>query len=1001
MFYQILICKILCKRSKQLCVGFVSTLFFSQLLVAQTGKLTGKIIDAANNEALMGANVTVKETKYGKSSLADGTYTITLPVGTYIVSFSHAGYQSKNLTGVVITQAQPTVLDVIMQAGTNKLAGVVITSTVKKEAQSSLYSAQKRSAAASDGISIEAIRKTPDNNAGQILKRVVGLNVQDNRFVVVRGLNDQYNQTMLNGVPMTSTETNRNAFAFDLIPAAVIDNITVNKTATPDMPGNFAGGIVQVNTKDFPLKDFYAVTLQTGFSAQTLGKDFYADKRNKLSVIGLEESTLQLPKDFPTGTSQVPIFYLSQQERVRYLKTLTNNLAPLNNGHSGLNESFQLGWGKSVKLKNDNQIGIVAAISQRKVELIESETTSRDPIFSTGLLPDIIYGLGYYSENMRYRYSVDIGGVVNLAYRFGNSKITLKNLYSQVLNNLFIDRPEVRFGNPDYLNIQDQKYIGLTFLDEKKSILNSTLAGEHRTGKNNETRLDWNVNATANNTNIPDTRNFVFGLKDSVRRIVEPGSSNFSYSGALSAASRAWSQNKDFIYGGAFNITTPFNFLGNKHLFKTGMLFQNRQRKATGTVIPVENTISTSIDSIFAASSYAPGATDVTTRLAATASTSSNYNAGSSLLAAYESIENKIGKKIRVIWGVRMENYQQTIAVYTPFFLRDFQQPLQQTAQFGARSVVNILPSVNFIYSPVASINIRAAYSNTVIRPELKDLASFVRYDYENFSLTQGNQFLKSSSITNYDVKFEWFPSSGEIVTVAGFYKNLKDPIEYAKGRTGDDVGRFRIPVNAGDAYVKGAEVEVRKKLDFIPIAKWLSHLTLFGNGTLLKSMVKRKVINNFYFDYVGEHTLSGQANYILNAGASLQLFNNSFEATISLNRTGDYNNELGSSDFTRALANASMVSEVPPYRVKARNMVDLVFTQALWKEKCKIKVNVINVLNKPYILYQDINGNGKADDPVLIDKRKSDNNYLSGTDNYASRVAGQRTYSMAITYTF
>ncbi|MDN3656780.1 TonB-dependent receptor [Ferruginibacter paludis] len=1000
MFYQIPVSNRLSGGTRSLCLLVVSTILFAHMVVAQTGKLTGKIIDAANNEAIMSANITVKETRYGKSTLADGTYTLNLPAGTYTVSFSHAGYTAKELTGVIIKEGQPTVLDVILQTVSNKLAGVVITSSVKKEAQSSLYSAQKRSAAASDGISTEAIRKTPDNNAGQILKRVVGLNVQDNRFVVVRGLNDQYNQTMLNGVPMTSTETNRNAFAFDLIPAAVIDNITVNKTATPDMPGNFAGGIVQVNTKDFPVKDFYSVTVQTGFSDQTFGKDFYADKRNKLAVIGFQEKSLLLPKEFPTGTSQVPIYFLNPQERSRYLKTLANNLAPVNDGHSGLNESFQLGWGKSFKLKNDNQIGIVAAISQRKTELIERETTSRDPIFSNGLLPDTISGLGYYSQNMRYRYSVDIGGVVNLAYRFGNSKITLKNLYSQVLNNLFIDRPEVRFGNTDFFN-QDNQYIGLTYLNEKKSILNSILSGEHRTGKNNETRLEWNVNATANNTTTPDTRNFVFGIKDSVQRIVEQGSSNLTYSAALSGASRAWSENKDIIYGGAFNITTPFNFSGNKHLFKAGILFQNRQRKATGTVLPVENTISATIDSIFAASSYAPGSTDVTNRLAASASTSSNYNAGSSLLAAYESVENKIGKKIRIIWGVRIENYQQTISVYTPLYLRDFQEPLQQTAQFGARSVVNILPSVNFIYSPVQSVNIRAAYSNTVIRPELKDLASFVRYDYQNFSLTQGNQFLKSASITNYDVKLEWFPTSGEIVTVAGFYKNLKDPIEYAKGRTGFDVDKFRIPVNAGNAYVKGVEAEVRKRLDFISFAKWLNHVTLFGNGTLLQSQVKRKVINDFYFDYVGEHALSGQANYILNAGASLQLFSNSFEATISLNRTGDYNNELGSSDFTRTLANGHLVAALPPYRMKARNMVDLVFTQALWKEKCKIKMQVTNLLNKPYILYQDINGNGKADEPVIINIRKSFDNYLQGTDNYASQVAGQRTYSLAITYTF
>lgn len=965
------------------------------------GKLTGKIKDGSNNEPLTGTSITAKGTKYGTTSITDGSYILALPTGTYTIAISSTGYQTKEITGVLIKQGQPFYLDILLEASKKEMEGVVVTASIKKEAQSALYSAQKRSAAASDGISLEAIRKTPDNNAGQILKRVVGLNVQDNRFVVVRGLNDQYNQTMLNGVPMTSTESNRNAFAFDLIPAAVIDNITVNKTATPDMPGNFAGGIVQINTKDFPANDFVSITLQGGFSDRTIGKDFLSGKLNSTSALGFKDKSLNLPTDFPTGTSKVPIYYLNAQERTRFLKQLNNNLAPINHGPTGLNENFQFGFGKTLKLTNTSQLGIVVAITQRKTQLIEEETTARDPVFSQNLMPDTISGIGYYSQNKRYRYTSDLGGVVSLAFRFGNNKISIKSLYSQVLNNLYIDRSVVRFTSDDFFNLPTP-YIGLTHFTENKTLYNSILSGEHRTGKNNEVRLDWNVNVTTNTTSTPDTRNFIFGIEDSAKRIVSVGSNNLDYKTSLTGSSRSWSFNKDLILGGAFNITTPVTIFKRKQLFKTGILFQDRKRSATGTVLPIEGTISTTIDQVLSPDNYAPGLTDVTSRLAFQASTSSNYTAGSGLIAIYESLENRIGKKIRIIWGLRMENYQQNISVYTPKFFRDFEDPIEQQVQFGARTTFNFLPSINLIYSLSPSINIRGAYSSTVIRPELKDLASFARYDYLNFSLTQGNQFLKSASIRNFDVKLEWFPSSGEILSISAFHKQLTNPIEYAKGKTGPDgYDRIRIPVNAGDATVNGFEAEIRKKLDFINFLPWLRNITLFGNGTVLQSSVKRKDINNEYFSYVGEHPLTGQAPYIVNAGISVQLIKNSLETTLSLNKTGDYNNELGSSDFTRRLPNGKLTATVPPYRVKGRNSLDFVLTQSLFREKMKFKLNISNLLNEPIILYQDINGNGKFDDPVYINVFKSEDNYLGGTDNTASKIIPQRTYSLAVTYTF
>jgi outer membrane receptor for ferrienterochelin and colicin len=959
------------------------------------GRLTGKVSDASNNETLSGVSINIKGVKGGSSTISDGTYILALPFGTYTLRYSYTGYQTKEITGVVIKASETTFLDILLATSTTQLAGVVVTANVKKETSASVYSLQKRSAAASDGISLEAIRKTPDNNAGQILKRVTGVNVQDNRFIVVRGLNDQYNQTVLNGVPMTSTETNRNAFAFDLIPAAIIDNITINKTATPDMPGNFAGGIVQINTKDFPAKDFYSITAGTGFSDQTLGKPFYSDKRGKLEILAFSGGIRDLPRGFPSNASRVPLLNMNAQEQTRYLKMLNNNLVPINYGNSKPNENFQLGFGKTFKLKNEHQLGIVAAVSQRKTELIEQETTAREPIFSEGLVPDTLQGLGYYSENLRYRYSVDIGAVANIAYRFGSSKISLKTLYTRVFSNMYISRPVLFIET--FPTGGETPLVGYSYLTEQKSIFNTVLGGEHRTGTNNETRLEWNVNTTVNNTDLPDTRNFLFS-NDTLNSLLK-SNGNSSYRDALVGASRLWSESKDVIYGGAFNVTSPFK-LATKQLFKAGILFQNRRRTVSGTGLPIEN-IYGKLEDLFSPVSFSPEDTHVTVSLSSQVSSSSNYIASSGLVAAYESIENKIGKKLRIIWGLRAENYQQSINVYTPTFTGDFEDPLYLINQAGVRTSFDLLPSANVVYSPLPSINIRAAYSNTVIRPELKDIAAFVRYDLQTFSLNQGNKFLKSASVRNYDLKFEWFPSAGEIVSFSAYYKQIQDPIEYARGKTGTDYEKFRTPVNAGDAYVKGIEAELRKKIDFVKALPWLSHVTLFGNGSLLRSKVARKDINNDYFSYVGEHTLTGQPDYIINTGISVLMIKNTFEATCSYNKTADYISELGSSDFTRPLASGQLVARVSNYRVKARNLVDLVISQALGGDKFRIKVNVSNLLKDQFILYQDLNNNNKYDTPVTIDKTKLEDNYRSGVDNTPFIIKAQRTYSFSFAYTF
>ena len=232
----------------------ISSTVFSQ----QTGKITGKVTDTKTGESLIGLTVKITGSTSGASTDVEGRYTLgNLNPGKYSLTFSYIGYQSKNITEIEVLAGKTTNLDVTVgEASSQALQEVVVTATIKQETVNALYAQQKNSVRVSDGISSESIRRSPDRNTGEVLKRVSGTTIQDNKFVIVRGLSDRYNSASLDNGVLPSTEPNRKAFSFDIVPANLIDNIVISKTATPDLAGDFAGGSIQIVTKDIPDDNF-------------------------------------------------------------------------------------------------------------------------------------------------------------------------------------------------------------------------------------------------------------------------------------------------------------------------------------------------------------------------------------------------------------------------------------------------------------------------------------------------------------------------------------------------------------------------------------------------------------------------------------------------------------------------------------------------------------------------------------------------------------------------
>lgn len=277
-------------------------LFLGITAYAQTGKISGVVSDKKTGETLIGVTVKIKGTTKGVSTDVDGKYTLqAMANGKHTLEFSYVGYQTKEVSDVEVKAPSVTSLNIVLsEAGGQNLQEVVVKASFKQESVNSLYAQQKNSALISDGISSDQIKKSPDKNTSDVLKRISGATIQDNKFVVVRGLSDRYNTATLDGSTLPSTEANRKAFSFDIVPSNLVDKITISKTATPDLPADFAGGAVQISTKDIPDQNFLSLGVGYGYNSQSTFKDFLGTKKNALAYLGYEDGSKQLAENFPS-----------------------------------------------------------------------------------------------------------------------------------------------------------------------------------------------------------------------------------------------------------------------------------------------------------------------------------------------------------------------------------------------------------------------------------------------------------------------------------------------------------------------------------------------------------------------------------------------------------------------------------------------------------------------------------------------------------------------------
>ena len=907
-----------------LCISIFS---FSQ---AQSVKLGGRVLNE-KNEPLTGVSIKIIGGG-GTTSDVTGNFSLSLTPGKkYELEFSAIGYETKQITDVEVIGNQVNELNIVLAVKATTGDNIVISvkkSSARNETINSAISFQKNTNTVAQIVSAESIRRSPDKNTGEVLKRVPGTSVQEGKYLIVRGLADRYNQAMLNGILLSSTEPDRKTFSFDIIPSSMIDNIVINKAFIPELPGEWAGGLVQVNTKDVPVRDFFSIQIGTGINTNTIGKDFYTYTGSKTDFLGFDNGFRGLPNDFPNKST---FENLDNGQKAVLGASLANIWTAEKSNIPLFNQSLALNGGFKKELGHNNKLAAVFAVnynrSNKRTEfenrIIRYQNNTADVYFD------------YF--NNKYNKEVLAGALANITLQLGNNnKISFKNILNINTANYATLREGLDYegrtaGTPDNIRATELAFKANTFF-------NTQLAGEHNIKKYG-LKLNWFGSFNILDQYIPDQRRVQYVQDDptvasSPYIILIPVSKSSQKNG-----SRYFGYLSDYVYTAGGDLAKSFKIKNLSQTIKAGYFFQVKDRlfdsRPFAIYLPSGSSQFQNLpqDQVFAPQNYGNGS-DNKLYFNELAGSSYRYIANSILNAGFLQFDNQITSKLRAVWGLRVEDFDQIVGSVR-----------KSDPRHVYSKVTDYLPGINITYKLDAKTNFRVSASQTVVRPEFRELSTFQFYDFDLGATVAGNTALVRTKVSNFDIRYELYPRAGELFTFGVFYKYFKNPLEaYINPASGD--GSTYNLLNAEEANAFGAEFDFRKKLDF---SEALKNFTVQGNFSYIFNRVKSL-----------DRSMQGQSPYLINAAVQYDIQKLGINTTLLFNQIGRRIALVGGSDQ-------------PPVWENPRPILDFQIAKKIFNNKGELKLNVSDIINKQAIFYTDLNDNNKYDkgSDAFVIKRK------------------------------
>ena len=895
------------------------------LFSQQTANLEGVISDNETKELLVGVKIYLIGTQNGAYSMDDGTYLISgIKPGTYDILFAYMGYNTDTIKGVKF-QAEATInLDHKLKTPED-IKAVVITGEKTYVSEISLVKDIQMAKEVVVGISSEQISKTQDRDASEIMKRVPGVTILDNRFVMIRGLSQRYNSVLLNGAFAPSIEADIRSFSFDLIPSSAIDRMLIYKSPSAELPGDFAGGLIKIFTRNIPEKNSFSVNYSSSYRANTTFNDFYLQETPEKSILGFGSQGLNLPNNFP--------------ETVKGIKdtTVLNSIGRSLPRSWGVNQvmalpdqRFQVNFAKRINLGKLVLGNITTATysnthASQQISRYEygSFTEKSERQDTTSKVVD-----GQYNQNAKLGILNNWALIVN-----SNHKIEFRNLFNQSS----LNQTTMRNG-PDYQ--QGNLISSGAFYKLNRMVYSGQLSGGHDFFKD-KTRLEWTLGKGISSRNEPMVRRYKTvmeldndqdGLYDvSVGATPDP-----------SLLGMYFSKMKESSWFASAGVDQKLKIGKIEPHILTGFLGEMKSREFSarnfGYVVSRFNKFDWNathlpIDS-FLTDERINSSTGV--KLAESTQPADSYTSSNLLACGYLAIDVKFFDKLRINGGVRLENNRQRLNGY---------DNNNDTVDVNNK-IFRVLPSFNIAYNLTKKIILRGTGGITLNRPEFRELAPFTYYDFNMNTIYGGNPNLETPSIVNLDFRTEWYPSLGEMITVGAFYKNFTNSIEQVVV-AGSTSRPFTYSFeNAPKAISSGIELEIRKNLGSWLDVKVIRDISVVANGSLIHSKVMFDSAAAMVQD--ASRPLQGQSPYIINGG----LYYNNENSGLQINAMY---NVIGKRILVVGFDGFPSIWETP------RHVFDVNISKTIGKY-LTLKAGIQDIFNQRITLIQDTDANGKLE---------------------------------------
>ncbi len=915
---------------KALIVNAIFILLISHIAFGQGGIIEGIVKDKRTKETLVGAQILVVGTITGTTTNLNGEFRLTnLQQEKVNLQISYISYQPVIIEGIVLDRSKVISLTIEMEDLVQQLEGVTVTARRSNYTDVSLIASIRNSQVVTSGISAQQISRSQDSDAAQVVRRIPGITVIDDRFIVVRGLSERYNSTFLHNTIAPSMEADVRSFSFDMIPSSQIEQLLVFKSPSPDLPADFAGGAIKVFTKSIPDKSGFEISYSSQYNDGTSFKPFYITERPTNSWLGLGSDYFSLPDDFPNDLRVIT----NNPERLQQVgRSLKNNWVAQENTAS-LNHSGSLTGALRLSLRNI-QIGNITTLSYSNSN--STNTTLRADYNAFNRQQNVSLPI-YLFEDSKYSNSIKIGIIHNWGIIFNEKhSIDFINLFNNIGNYSYTNRlgDHIDFG----FNMNNH-----AFQQVFRGLYSGQLTGKHEIFPG--TKVDWTYGQTYSFRDMPDYKQYrsekpINDKDGDIYYIYVPiGGAQPYFMG------RFYSNMTEDGNTLAFNISQKITInktWENNPEIKAGIFSNYLQRDFRARNIGYTQSVGfdqglrmVTIDSLFNPvhiNNYGGFKIDEQSN------PNDSYDVNNRLFAWYVMVNIPLSKKFNISGGVRIE---------------DNLRKLNSATTAGPINPIyddyNVLPSVNATYNFTEKFLVRAGFGKTLNRPEFREQAPFGFFDFDNNWVITGNRFLRSAEIDNYDLRLEYYPSISEVISLAGFYKSFTNAIERSMlpGAGSGGSKNFSFS-NADKAIVYGSELEIRKSFLGLSGVKFIDDLSIYLNAALIYTEVE-----------IGSGTLSGgrdtdprqlqgQSPYMLNIG----LYYNNIKSNLEVNLLY---NIIGKRIFSGGFRESDMTVSYPDIYEMPRNYIDLSISKRITKN-LNFRMKIEDMLNEPIVFLQDGN---------------------------------------------